>query len=245
MVVTGGLIIAPYRPPTPAVPAAARAPAIRAALAAALSGRCTLASAGVTEAGVVTVTGLVGAGEPQSALRRAVEAAGPAGTDWRVSAFDGPYCRVLDTLRPFGPAAGARLRVGMASGQSFLVDNEQIVMDVVLADIAGHLHMAYLSNDGKVSPLIPGTGYPARTYSAGSRFELGRARADFIGWRVGPPFGTDMIIAIVSSAPLFMQPRPEQEPLDGYLRDLQAAMDTLRRRGGTLAADAVVLETRP
>ena len=232
--------------PTPPVQVPAHPSAIRAALAAFLAGnRCTLASAEVTENSVVTITGLVGAGEPQSALSRAVGAAKPAGTDWRVSAFDGPYCRVLDFLRPFGPAAGARLRVGMAGDQSFLVDSEQIAVDVTLTDIAGHLHMAYLSNDDKASPLVPGPGYSTRTYTAGSRVEMGRTRSDFEGWHVGPPFGTDMIVAIVSSAPLFAQARPAGEPLDGYLRDLQAAVDNLRRRGGTLAADAVVLETRP
>ena len=137
------------------------------------------------------------------------------------------------------------MRIGLAGGRTFLVDNDQIAVDVALTDIAGHLHMAYLSNDGKVSPLVPGPGYPTRTYTAKSRVEMGRTRTDFVGWRVGIPFGTDMIIAIVSSAPLFAQARLAEEPLDGYLRDLQAAIDNLRRRGGALAADAVVLETRP
>jgi hypothetical protein len=55
-----------------------------------------------------------------------------------------------------------------------------------------------------------------------------------------------MIIAVASSEPLFDRPRPvNAETADVYLRDLQSAIDTLRRRGARLAGAAVTLEALP
>ena len=55
-----------------------------------------------------------------------------------------------------------------------------------------------------------------------------------------------MIIAVASSEPLFDRPRPgNAEPAEVYLRDLQAAIDTLRQRGARLAGAALTLEALP
>ncbi len=239
-------------PPVPPPPAAAMARppgAIRAALTAGMAGlRCTLASGDVTETGQATIAGVAGAGDPHEALRRAVGAAGAAATDWRVATFDGPYCRTLDVLRPVADAAGAgdgRLQLRLADGNATLPDNALIAFSVTLPNFAGYLQVDYLQPDGKVAHLVPSAAYPERTFAAGARAELGRPRPDFGGWRVGAPFGTDMITAIASTAPLFSQARPDEEPAGAYLRDLQAAMDAIRRRGGSLAASATLLETRP
>ena len=60
---------------------------------------------------------------------------------------------------------------------------------------------------------------------------------------IGEPYGTDMIIAVASSEPLFDRPRPgNTETADVYLRDLQSAIDALSRRGARLAGAAVTLE---
>ena len=53
-----------------------------------------------------------------------------------------------------------------------------------------------------------------------------------------------MIIAVASTAPLFAKPLPDSQPLSTYLSALQSAMDSLRRRGGTVAAAAVTIDTR-
>ena len=246
----------PVAPPTAepaaitpvAVPSIRPPTAIRAALATAMTGlRCTLASGDVTGSGLATIAGVAGAGEPQDALRRAIGAAGPAATDWRVAAFDGPYCGMLDVLRPVAGGAGpaeARMQLSFANGVSTLSDNAPIAFSVTLPNFAGYVQVDYLQADGTVTHLVPSAAYPQRTFAAGARAELGRPRPDFTGWRVGSPFGTDMVTAIVSTAPLFSQARPDGEPTDAYVRDLQAAMDDIRRRGGSLAASAALLNTR-
>ena len=52
-----------------------------------------------------------------------------------------------------------------------------------------------------------------------------------------------MIIAVASSEPLFDHPRPSNaETADAYLRDLQAAIDSLRQHHGRVAGAGITLE---
>ncbi len=210
--------------------------------------KCSLARSATAPDGTVTLTGLTGAGQPEDALRRAAVAAGSTGVDWQIRAFNGPYCSALDVLRPVVDFA-ARNRVGMemvqSGGPTALQDNDVIALQLKMPGFAGYLHVEYLQNDGTVSPQVPGPGYPAQTYTAHTQLELGTPRQDFEGWHVGPPFGTDMIVAVASTAPLFAKALPDSQPLSAYLNALQTAMDALRRRGGSVAAAAVLLDTRP
>jgi hypothetical protein len=130
-----------------------------------------------------------------------------------------------------------------ADGTTRLSDGQVITVSLTMPGFGGYLAIAYLQHDGTAAPLVPGAGYPARTYAAGERVEFGRPAGKFPGWQVGPPFGTDMIVAVASTAPLFTAPPPDSETIGSYLQRLQAAMDNLRRRGGSLAANVILLET--
>jgi len=82
---------------------------------------------------------------------------------------------------------------------------------------------------------------PPRAYASGETLELGHP-----SWVIGEPYGTDMIIAVASSEPLFdRQRRGNAESADIYLRDLQAALDAARQRGVRMAGAAVTLEALP
>jgi hypothetical protein len=63
---------------------------------------------------------------------------------------------------------------------------------------------------------------------------------------ISEPYGTDMIIAVASSDPLFDRPRPANAETAGvYVRDLQAAIDAVQQRGARVAGAAVTLEALP
>ena len=239
----------PFQPPLPQTGLTpVMAPPSPAATLAALAGRlpgiaCSLLHAGVAN-GEVRVSGLLGTAAAADALR---DAAGPAMTD-DVRRFDGPYCSVLDLLRAL-PDAGLALQ--QDGGPVPLEDNQVIAVHATMPGFAGFLHLAYVQHDENgqrdptVSPLVPGPGYPAQTYAARAVIGLGTPRKDSTGWKVGPPFGTDMIVAVASTAPLFSKPPPDDQPLPAYLAGLQAAIDNLRRRGGTVVATALPVDTRP
>ncbi len=233
--------------PEPARPAARSQTAVLAALAAALPNvRCSLSHAAIGTDGAVVLTAVSGKGRPEEDLQHAASAADPAGVAAQIQTFDGPYCPALDVLRPFTDPAGRNaLDLVQAGGTVSLHDNEVIALHVTMPSFAGYLQVAYLQHDATVSPLVPGPGYPAQTFSAREPIDLGKPRSDFEGWHVGPPFGTDMIVAVASTAPLFSRALPDSQPLASYLSTLQTAIDALRRRGGSAAAAALVLDTRP
>lgn len=233
--------------PKPLSPATVDPAAIEAALAGSLaSSRCSLTTETTAPDGAVSVSGIVGAGAAQAALRSAVAASRPTSTDWRVVAFDGPYCPALDLLRPLADLHGgrARLAFGQVGGPAPLYDNDLIPVRLTMPDFAGYVHIAYLQHDSTVAPQVPSGFYPQQTYAARQTVEFGRNRPDFDGWRVGPPFGVDMVVVVASTAPLFAAPLPDTLTLGSYLQSLGTATDGLRRRGASVAAAAILIDTR-
>jgi hypothetical protein len=163
------------------------------------------------------------------------------------------FCPTLNLLHPITPGFGAtcepRLGLQMADGKTRLRDGEHIRVRLVMPAFAGRLRVDYLAHDGSVQHLYPQLGDPKvgitadppHTYRAGEQINLGNPV-----WVIGQPYGTDMIIAIASSDPLFDRPRPSNaEMTDDYIPELQAATDRLRLRGAHLAGAAITLEALP
>ncbi len=238
-------IVAPAPPAITALPLPPPVPkpvfeAVKASLDRTLPGiPCTLVSSEVSSGGNVTLSGVAGAGPPVTALRAAVARSGAAKTDDHVVQTEGPYCGVLDVLRPAW-TAGRRLDVQEADGQETLSDNQVIALSVTMP-FSGALHVAYIGNDGTVSPLVSGPGYPTRTYQAGQTIVFGRPEPGFPGWQVGPPFGTDMIVVVASARPLFTMPLPASEPVDAYGHALAHA---IANAGASVSPAVLLLRTQ-
>jgi hypothetical protein len=251
----GPLALAPVAPPPVVQPQPQPQPVVlplaaqvRNALAAALPTlSCSLVSGTVT-ADRVTVRGVVGRGAPERALRDSVTSiAGAIPRDWRVNSFDAPFCSALDALRPaaqpFG--SGGVLQIALANNATRLRDGELVTVALTAPDFPAYVMVSFLVHDGTLMHLHPTPTDPARVIPPGSTLRLGDPSIGGPAWAVGPPYGSDMIIAIASSAPLFDRPRPDDEDTAAYLRDLRAAIAAARQRGVRLAADAWVLETAP
>jgi hypothetical protein len=251
----GPLALAPVAPPPVVQPQPQPQPVVlplaaqvRNALAAALPTlSCSLVSGTVT-ADRVTVRGVVGRGAPERALRDSVTSiAGAIPRDWRVNSFDAPFCSALDALRPaaqpFG--SGGMLQIALANNATRLRDGELVTVALTAPDFPAYVMVSFLVHDGTLMHLHPTSTDPARAIPPGSTLRLGDPSIGGPAWAVGPPYGSDMIIAIASSAPLFDRPRPDDEDTAAYLRDLRAAIAAARQRGVRLAADAWVLETAP
>lgn len=217
---------APLPAPPPATPAMASPPIDPASI------PCSLIQ--TTSRGITALAGT----QSEAAVQRAAD------TQPRI--VGQAFCTVLDQLRALPNAGPANtLFLGQVGGPAPLLDDQVISVEAIMPAYAGHLNVTYIQADGTIATLVPGAGYPSQTYPARSRVALGTPRPGFAGWQVGPPFGTDLILAIASTAPLFQQPPPENQSLDAYLSALQAAIDALRRRGGNVTATALPIETRP
>ena len=215
--------------------------------------RCALLGGNLADGGTVDMTGFAG-NQTIDTLRQGVAAIVPPGQiDWRVRGVDQVFCPALNALHPFVPAfastGGARLNLQLADGRSGLHDGEQVRLRLVMPDFASRLRVDYLVHDGTVGHLYPQIADPAlqitadapRTFTPDETVSLSHP-----SWTITPPFGTDMIIAIASSQPLFDRPRPSNgETADVYLRALQTALERARQRGDAIAAAAITLDALP
>jgi hypothetical protein len=243
----------PQPPPPPAVqkPTAAELDALRRRVAQWASGQsCAILGGDVGESGTVTLNGFAGHGADD--LRHSLLPIVPSSeTNWQVEGVARVFCPALTALHrivpPFGATGGSRLGLQM-DGKSRLHDGEAVRVRLVMPDFPSRLRVDYIAHDGSVQHLYPQladpknslAADPPRTYAAGEQITLGNP-----AWLIGEPYGTDMIIAVASSEPLFARRPGNQEKADTYLRDLQAAIDALSQRGGRLAGAAVTLDALP
>jgi chemotaxis protein MotB len=203
-------------PAANAQPAAApAAPTLRAAAAAV---ECALLT--VQDGTPPRVTGVA----PRAAEARL--RALPGGPALGVAAFQGPYCPLLDALRAL--PAGVQVE---PVGARAIRRGGPLRLDVTMPDWAAHLHLVFVANDGAVAHLAR-----LGAQAPGARLRLGEA-----GWVVDEPFGTDLVIAIASEAPLFAAPR-EAERVAGFEAALRAALAQAQAGGRRVAVGATVVE---
>ena len=226
---------------TPAQQHAALAPprpdfrAAAAAATAAAAAQCTLLSIAASDTGLA-IEGVLRRGD-EVALRRALRDVPAAATRLALREFDGPYCNSFGTLRPIlaPPDAAPRLRV---VGAMPLLAGQLLRFDVTMPDWAGQLSVTYLMSDGQVAHLTASAPHPP-----GAIVRLGEPRAGFPGWDVSEPFGSDLMLAIISEGPLFATPRPDVEPREIYMTALAGALSAARAQGRRVLARPMVVET--
>eukprot|EP01037_Dinobryon_pediforme_P018109 gene18109-18349_t len=155
-------VLAPTPTPTP-LPApvqVASIPAtpalIRDALAAAVTASpCSLTRTTV-DGRTVVVSGLAGRTSEQ-AVRSRVRESLPANAAQdsvavKLEVFDGPYCGVLDTIRP---ASSLPVGLGLRNGATKLRKDDDIVPQVTMSETSAWLQIDYFSSDGGVTHLHP------------------------------------------------------------------------------------------
>jgi hypothetical protein len=219
---------------------------------------CTLASSLLQDSGAVSVFGYA-SGDAGAALRQQLMGIiGAAPLDWRVQQVDPVFCTALATLHPITAQAGAPvsgLSVALAGGQTALHDGERIMPRITMAGFSGELRVDYLGHDGSVVHLYPTAADPAQHVAArpatrlapGTQLTIGEAGPGRPIWEVGPPYGTDMIIVVASSAPVLTR-APSQNADDSaapYLHDLANGIARVRQAGGHVAGTLLLVDTLP
>jgi serine/threonine-protein kinase len=163
--------------------------------------------------------------------------------DWGVRGFEGPYCGALDILRPHADAFGAvpsGLDVSLPGNRRRLVLGDLLTVNLALPRFPSYLRVSYFTHDGEVVHLHPTPADPARTFGPNVRIALGDPASGGPRWEIGPPYGTEMIVAVASERPLFAAARPEAEQSDDYLAALAAALRS--GAGGRVAARVLMVE---
>ena len=168
------------------------------------------------------------------------------------------FCDAIAVIRPVTPLAGAPdlgLGLQLAGGDDRLHDGARIRPRVTMPRFAGYLRVDYLGHDGSVVHLYPTTAdsvqhfkaVPARLLAASSVLRLGDGGPGQPLWEVGPPYGTDMIVAIASSQPLQLLRTPAniEATAGNYLLGLSAVIRAAQASGVRVTATLLPVDTLP
>jgi serine/threonine-protein kinase len=218
---------------------------------------CALTGLTFGDSGDAVVSGIAGPGAEQDFRRSAAGRTVPSTIAWHATSVGSVFCPTLDLLRPITPQPGGAnpgLGLSLAGNPAWLKDGEPIRPRLVMPGFAGYLRVDYIANDGYVRHLYPqvadSDGYladPMRAFAPAAHLDLGDPPAPEPAWLAsGDPPGTDMIIAVASSQPLFDTPRSVNvEAAADYIRDLEAAVKARMSAGARVTGSALPVETLP
>ncbi len=246
--------------PPPSLPAAAKpiqaAPApppgpsaaemLAAVQKAASAAPCALVHATADGQGGARINGIVDR-SAETGLRASVAAASPRPATWDLVVSDSTkFCPVFDVLRPFA-AAESGFSLGLVGDPVSLRDHAPILPAVHFPSYGAYFTLDYIASNGAVSHLVQGAikrgrKFPYDVTSVFGRTPIPGVIASPSPWPVGPPFGTDLLIAVASDQTLFPRPR-DNETIGTYMPALREAMQAALANGAKLSAAAKVVNT--
>ncbi|MFL9918397.1 protein kinase [Paraburkholderia fungorum] len=155
-------------------------------------------------------------------------------------------CDTIKALAPYWTRnwqAGhvASLHVRPPGGQ--LSEGDPLVVDVTTPPYDSYVNLDYYQLDGSVVHMVPSPRakdnqapphYAATIGSAGD-------------WIISKPFGAEMVVLLITPAPLFDKPRPESESRADYLRALETRLAQIAGKFGQdhIVADFAPITTKP
>ncbi|XUW91731.1 serine/threonine-protein kinase [Burkholderia sp. M6-3] len=155
-------------------------------------------------------------------------------------------CDTVKALAPYwtqnwqaGHIAG--LQVRPPSGQ--LSEGDPLVVDVSTPGYDSYVNLDYYQLDGNVVHMVPSPR--AKDNQAPPRYSATIGSAG--DWVISKPFGSEMVVLLITPAPLFDKPRPEAESRADYLRALDARLAQIGAKYGRerIVADFAPITTKP
>jgi hypothetical protein len=159
------------------------------------------------------------------------------------------YCQTLELYAPYWRAnrdAGFGTSIDTPNSSNTFVDGERLVLDISTPTYSSSLYVDYFDHEGNVVHMMPSPGEEYNQGDPRESFQLGEA-GDIGLWEVAPPFGTDMIVLLATSEPLFDGPRGQLEQATDYRAAMGKRLKALEARpgGAKISADFVVISTKP
>lgn len=217
---------------------------VAAALSRALEGLpCAGIEAALAPEGRLELSGFVGSAEDAASLERALSRVGAVQTIIaQVHVRPWPSCELLEILAPYegtGGGGALELKVPIGGGTTRLRAGEELIVEVRVPPGVRYLYLGYLQHDGRVGYIT--TTPVAAQAAAGEPVRL------LTGYEVAEPFGEEMLVAVASERPLFIEPRPAYEPAAAYLTALRARLAEMRAADpeATIVAGHLVITTAP
>ena len=231
--------------PTPATSAAMPGEAALAALNSMLAGiPCSAVAASLPEH-ALEVRGFASAGEGMGRLRDALaQTPGGHGAKLDVTAVDSHNCEVVSAFAPYWHAnrqAGGGATIHTRPRDAQLTQGSPLIVDITTPHYGSYVNVDYYALDGSVVHLVPSNH--ERDNQAPPDFSATVGGAG--DWIVDKPFGTEMIVLLITPAPLFDGLRPPSESRAAYLAAVGQQLRQMETRYGTghIVADFVQITT--
>ncbi len=192
----------------------------------------------------ITVSGIVARESDVEVFDLVLSEAAPGhGIDYNLGVLNEPVCAV-EAMLPAPQDNGMELlysygqREGEVGSKAFRA-GENPVIDVLLPEAAtGFLYAFYVDAEGQVFHLIPHLSRQTHTVPpigemVGDKrkvrlsYPISEASTENLGFRVVAPFGTNMVVAILSQRPLFDGLRPRAESIAALQEALAEQADLL------------------
>lgn len=233
-------------PAAASVPPPAPPPAISLASVTAALSRipCSALDASVQDH-VLQVRGYTEAGVGIGRVRTALSGmAGGQTANLDVRPVDAHNCEIVSALAPYwrsNRAASHAASIRTRAPDAHLAEGNPLVIDITTPGYDSYVNVDYYVLNGSVVHLVPSNrerdnqAPPNYAATIGSMGE----------WVIGKPFGTEMIVLLVTPAPLFDGMRPPSEPRAAYLAAIERQLKLFEAKygEGRIAADFVQITT--
>jgi hypothetical protein len=156
------------------------------------------------------------------------------------------YCQTVELYAPYWRAnrdSGFGTAIGTPKSDNAFVAGERLVLDIGTPTYHSSLYVDYFDHEGNVVHMMPSPGEEYNQGDPRESIQLGEA-GDIGLWEVAPPFGTDMVVLLATSVPLFEGARGQFEDADSYRAAVRKRLKSLDSSQTKISADFVVITTR-
>ena len=189
---------------------------------------CATIAARTTDTLQVVLTGYLASSSDQQTLRSMVrETEGVTGVVDHTRVVGRPFCEITELLEKYrSPQSAHAGDIRIELQKDLFSEGDPFVVKTRASDaFDGYLYLDYVGTDSKAIHLLPSGPLLHTPVRAGQTVILGEEE----GWRVSPPHGLNMLIAVHVRESLFESPRPEEESLDEYLPALVTALEKVTK----------------
>ncbi len=159
---------------------------------------------------IVHLSGFAGSAEDIAKLRSDLQSLpGVRGVEGDVALHPWPQCEVyLSFEQAMGIHKGLGVHLLGASGQAFK-DGDSMSIEVTMPDYPSYVYVTYLQTNGDAVHLEWPNGRFPKQRPANSKLTFGGGKNGEPVYRVGAPFGDEIVVAVASASPLFPEGMPE------------------------------------
>lgn len=165
------------------------------------------------------------------------------------------FCETIELYEPYLHANRERAlgaRVGTPRKDGVFLNSENLIVDVRSPKFLSWLYVDFFDHEGNVVHMLPSVADDENHFEPNVQLELGGDGGMKV-WQVAAPYGTEMVVLLASSKPVFALTTAEQwaawengDTAGPYREVLSKRLDAVRSPSGEtkIAADLVIITTQ-